>query len=67
MPGSTVHGILQAKTLEGLLFPPPGDLPDPETLALVGNSLLLSHLGSPVTETVEGNQTETPFLSNGYT
>ena len=29
MPGSSVHGILQARTLEGLPFPPPGDLPDP--------------------------------------
>ena len=31
-PGSSVHGILQARTLEwvGLPCPPPGDLPDPE-------------------------------------
>ena len=29
MPGSSVHGILQARILEGLLFPPPGDFPDP--------------------------------------
>ena len=28
-PGSSVHGILQAKILEWLLFPPPGDLSDP--------------------------------------
>ena len=27
-PGSSVHGILQARTLE-LPCPPPGDLPDP--------------------------------------
>ena len=27
-PGSSVHGILQAKILERLPFPPPGDLPD---------------------------------------
>ena len=26
--GSSVHGILQARILPGLLFPPPGDLPD---------------------------------------
>ena len=28
-PGSSVHGILQARILEWLLCPPPGDLPDP--------------------------------------
>ena len=28
-PGSSVHGILQAGTLEGLPCPPPGDLPNP--------------------------------------
>ena len=28
-PGSTVHGILQARILGGLLFPSPGDLPNP--------------------------------------
>ena len=29
-PGSSVHGILQARILDGLPCPPPGDLPDPE-------------------------------------
>ena len=28
-PGSSVHGILQARVLGGLPFPSPGDLPDP--------------------------------------
>ena len=28
-PGSSVHGILQARILERVAFPPPGDLPDP--------------------------------------
>ena len=28
-PGSSAHGILQARILDGLLFPSPGDLPDP--------------------------------------
>ena len=30
-PGSSVHGILQARILEGIAMPspPPGDLPDP--------------------------------------
>ena len=29
LPGSSVHGILQARILEWLPFPLPGDLPDP--------------------------------------
>ena len=29
-PGSSDHGIPQARILSGLLFPPPGDLPNPE-------------------------------------
>ena len=28
-PGSSVHGILQARKLEWLPGPPPGDLPNP--------------------------------------
>ena len=28
-PGSSVHGILQAKILEWVSFPSPGDIPDP--------------------------------------
>ena len=28
-PGSSVHGILQARILNELPFPPPGDLPNP--------------------------------------
>ena len=28
-PGSSVHGILQARILELVACPPPGDLPDP--------------------------------------
>ena len=28
LPGSSVHGILQARILERVAFPPPGDLPD---------------------------------------
>ena len=49
-PGSSVHGILQARIL-GLPFPSPGDLPDPgiepASPALQVDSLLLSHQGSP--------------------
>ena len=28
-PGSSIHGIFQARVLSGLPFPSPGDLPDP--------------------------------------
>ena len=53
LPGSSVHGILQARILEsGLLCPPPGDLPDTGaepaflmSLVLVGGSLLLEPPG----------------------
>ena len=30
-PGSSVHGIFQQEYWSGLPFPPPGDLPNPET------------------------------------
>ena len=43
-PGSSVRGILQARILEWVAIPSPGDLPDPgiksESPALQGNSLL---------------------------
>ena len=29
LQGSSVHGILQARKLEWVAIPPPGDLPDP--------------------------------------
>ena len=49
-PGSSVHGISQARTLEWLPCPPPGDLPDPgikpSAPALQADSLLLSQQGS---------------------
>jgi len=41
----SVHGILQARIQ--LQCPPPGDLPDPASLALKVDSLPLSHQGSP--------------------
>ena len=30
-PGSSLHEIIQARTLEWVAMPPPGDLPDPQT------------------------------------
>ena len=47
LPGSSVHGIAQARILSGLPFPPPGELPDPgielESLAWQMDSLPMSH------------------------
>ena len=49
-PGSSVHGILQARILEWVAFPSPGDLPhtgiEPVSPALQAYSLLLSYWGS---------------------
>ena len=39
LPGSSVHRIFQARILEWLPFPSPGDLPDPGSLALQADSL----------------------------
>ena len=51
LPGSSVHGIFQARILDWLPFPSPGDLPNSGvqsmSSALQGDSLLLSHQGSP--------------------
>ena len=51
--GSSVHGILQARILEWLPFPSPGDLPNPgiylqllDILPCQEDCLPLSHLGS---------------------
>ena len=50
-PGSFVHGILQARTLEWLPFPSPGDLPDPGTEpaspALAGGFFTTEPSGKP--------------------
>ena len=49
---TSVHGILQARILEGLLFPSPGDLPDPGiqpgSPALQADSLPSEPPGKPV-------------------
>ena len=51
-PGPSVHGILQARMLEWVAIPFPGDLPDPGTKpgspALQADFLCLSHQGSPM-------------------
>ena len=42
-PGSSVHGILQARILEWVAIPSPGDLPnpgiEPQSLALQADSI----------------------------
>ena len=47
LSGSSIHGILWQEYWSGLLFPPPGDLPNPginpPSPALQVDSLLLSH------------------------
>ena len=46
-PNFSVHGVLQARILEGLPCPPPGDLPnpgiEPKSLAMQADSLPLIH------------------------
>ena len=41
LPGSSVHGILQARILEWVAMPPSGDLPDPgiEPASLISPAL----------------------------
>ena len=43
LPGSSVHGILQARILEWVAIPSPGDLPnpgiEPQSLALQADSI----------------------------
>ena len=50
LPGSSVHGILQARILEWVAMPSSRSLPDPgiepRSLALQADSLPLSHLGN---------------------
>ena len=57
LPGSSVHGISQARILERLPFPSRGNLPDPgikpESSALQADFFLpLSHLESPALTTL---------------
>ena len=57
LPGSSVHGIFQARILEWVAFPLPRDLPDPgiepvslASPALQADSLLLVPPGKPTME-----------------
>ena len=57
-PGSSVHGILQARILSGLPFPSPGDFPDPGIKpgfpALQADSLPSESPGKPNEGTYSG-------------
>ena len=52
LPGSSDHGISQARTLDGLPFPSPGDLPDagikPVSPALAGGLITTEPPGKPM-------------------
>ena len=52
LPGSSVHGILQARILEWVACPPPADLSDPGikpgSPAFQADSLLSGPLGKPI-------------------
>ena len=55
LPGSSVHGILQARILEWVAMPPPGDFPSPgfepaslASPALQVDSLPTEPLGKPM-------------------
>ena len=64
LPGSYVHGILQARILECFPFPSPGDLPDleiePESLALVGR-YFTTELPGKLLNSGEGPSESPPF------
>ena len=71
-PGSAVHGILQARILEWVPFPSPGDFPNPGikskspvSPALQANSLPLSHRESPLfpLQRIESQESLDSFLS----
>ena len=51
LPGSSDHGILQARIMDGMACPPPGDLPNPGieqgSLALQADSLPTEPPGKP--------------------
>ena len=55
-PGSSVHGIIQARILEWVAFPSPGDLPNPGTEprspALQADSLPSEPPGKPSTNKI---------------
>ena len=67
-PGSSVHGILQARILAWVPFPSPGDLShagiEPESPALQADYLPLSYQGSPVSFVICSKTQKTTRKSN---
>ena len=66
LPGSSIHGILQARILEWVDISSPGDLPNPETEpgspALEANALTSEPPGKPI----EGSKNQFSPLPCGY-
>ena len=56
LPGSSVHGVSQARILEWVAISPPGDLPDPgiepRSPMLQADSLLSEPKGKPIIDIV---------------
>ena len=70
-PGSSVHGILQARILEWIACPPPGDLPDPGikpasfmSLALAGRFFTTSTTWEALNLNIPGYYKYTKVLAN---
>ena len=71
-PGSIIHGIFQARVLDGLPFPSPGDLPnpgiEPRSPTLQADALLSEPQGKPYTVGDKLNLSFFPLiLTLGYT
>ena len=69
LPGSSARGIFQARILERIAFPPPGDLPNPRikpmspvSPALAGGFFTTSTLFNPHEESSDGGITVWIFL-----
>ena len=62
LPGSSVHGILQARILEWVAFPYPGDLPNPGTGPKSPAMHAVSLLSEPKLETIKRVWSMPPFL-----
>ena len=69
--GSSVHGISQARTLEWVAFPSPGDLPNPGiksvSPALQAGSLLLSHCANRDSRFLLSLKTKTCLICGYFT
>ena len=69
-PGSSVHGILQAKYWSGLPFPSPGDLLDPGikpgSPALQADSLLSEPTGKPPVQNKKLATTTKKWWTSGF-